>query len=400
MEEDFIFPIDEEPILIAPLGTNSLNDTRFSPTNVPRGGSQITTPINKTSVPPPHGLESRVPEPRVTTPTNKDQGSPPLRTTSSEGPERSTSNRVTGSQIIQKGVPSRVTEPPKNVPNREQRTIIREGTSENQKMQNETREESKRFPISYRQRLIESRDQQFRGNTRRKVSFELRDQERGGTEKKEVINAEDIQEQFSNSIPLRWNSDYSRWNLQVIRVPGDSHCLFHSICRGFYAPYIQEIKDGEKISRLSIVKQFRDEVATRLTSVQEGTDKTVYETLYGGSLAQQAAESVSDYSLKNMQETLRTNSFIGHAYLQLISDSIDKDIYILDLKNKDIYISHELLFSCRGNRPSIIILYDDVGQHYDLIGIKDVKGIIWTLLSPRHSFVMFLFGRIKELINP
>lgn len=190
-------------------------------------------------------------------------------------------------------------------------------------------------------------------------------------------------------------------------MPGDGHCLLHALCLAFYPPYILSTKNGVRTSRVQVVRTMRQELATALTQTSPNGYDTFYSYLYDGNLQRNAGE-VRDYSLSVMHNELRSSTFLGNGYLQLISDTINKDIYVLDAASHELYPSSELRYSCRGNRASIIVLYHKHNAHFSLIGVDEMQldgkgslvktGNIRALLSCNHSLIQSLQAQVKALI--
>ena len=73
-----------------------------------------------------------------------------------------------------------------------------------------------------------------------------------------------------------------------------------------------------------------------------------------------------------MKRSLRSNDWGDIRFLELISNVLDIDIYVVWNKTKDIYIlgDKELYYK---NRDSIIILNNE-NIHFDTIGLKQENG--------------------------
>jgi hypothetical protein len=99
-----------------------------------------------------------------------------------------------------------------------------------------------------------------------------------------------------------------------------------------------------------------------------------------------------------MQKQLDSSAFIGYGYMEFIGNCLNKDIYILEAVRQDIYITDELLFTIKGNRPSIVLYYIE-GGHYESVGLKLSDGTYATHFYPDHSFIKFLNEKVQHAIN-
>jgi hypothetical protein len=189
---------------------------------------------------------------------------------------------------------------------------------------------------------------------------------------------------------LEWNL-YS--NMVAISVDGDGSCYFHAIAKAFFRPYQLGIMNGVGISRRDIVRNFRNELADRLMSrsiPEDPSSPLVYDTLSNGTL-REFSNNVKEYSIENMIKELKSNSPVDYVYQELISNEINKDIYILSMVNKDVVKlgNPELYYK---NRKSIVLLYSP--GHYELVGIINENNDIRTIFEPSDPFIV----RLKERV--
>jgi hypothetical protein len=91
-----------------------------------------------------------------------------------------------------------------------------------------------------------------------------------------------------------------------------------------------------------------------------------------------------------MQQLLASNQHIGYGYMEYISDQVNKDIYILDGQRQDVYYNNEL--NLIKGRKSIVLYY--ANQHYETVGLRNVRGAVETHFSPDHPFIQFLRRRL------
>ena len=212
-------------------------------------------------------------------------------------------------------------------------------------------------------------------------------------------------------IRLKWNRNdpFHFDGLVKVKIPGDGHCFFHSVCRAFSDDYINEryrTKDGTyvRISRKDFVIGLRKELAYTLgNKVDPNDDKspTHYDTISRGNLADfvktGTGQQIEKYSLKNMQKELSSGSAVDGIYIEFISNIFKHDIYLLDLNERDVYIIGNDLDILYKNRNSIVLVY--TGNHYDVAGIETSNGKIITHFSHNNPFIKAIMKRIKEKIN-
>lgn len=182
-----------------------------------------------------------------------------------------------------------------------------------------------------------------------------------------------------------------------INTTGDGNCLFHAICNAFYKPYRTEMVNGQRMSRIEIVQNFRSELASTLGEVDpDDKNKRIrYETLGGGSLKELGDTGLRpEYTLKGLQSTLRSNVAMGDEIIPFIGEILHKSFYFLDTRTMDVYIPVSLPPE---DNPAIVLLYN--GYHYDLCAISESDGSITTYFSPNHPFILYIRNRIDDLKN-
>lgn len=185
-------------------------------------------------------------------------------------------------------------------------------------------------------------------------------------------------------IKVSWES--IPYRLCMIRSMGDGNCLFHCISNAFYKPYRTEMLDGKKISRIEIVERFRHELSDILG--REG----IYESLGNGSIKEMGDSGIYEYTLKGLQEALKTNSHMGDEIVPFIGELLDKAFFFLDVRTRDVYIPVDL--PPDGN-PCIVMFY--TGDHYDLCGIEEPNGSVSTYFSHEHPFIRYIRERISSI---
>lgn len=182
----------------------------------------------------------------------------------------------------------------------------------------------------------------------------------------------------------------------LIHSMGDGSCFFHSILRAFNRQYIESSRE----ERAKMAAMTREYLADALEEIDPKTNKTYYEGLSAGNLAE-LGKNYEPASLQFLQKLLRSKHSVSHEFHEAISNFFNLDIYILFRNTKDVYIldsNPELLYK---KRLSIFILYSQGGDegHYDVIGIKNSNGTISTLFSHNHYLVQSYLQRYQDLIK-
>ena len=210
---------------------------------------------------------------------------------------------------------------------------------------------------------------------------------------------------------LNWNqTPFSYPNMVRIDTIADGSCFFHAIANAYFIPYWENTLNGQPMSKHRFVTAMRNDLATRLgepvpTHPWGGANLTHYDLLSRGQLCE-FAKAVPRYSLENMQKELRSHSAVDNVYNEFISNQLNKDIYLLDAKKRDVFVTgddDDILYK---NRESIVVLYHP--GHYELVGIADPayanvsfppgsRDHIATLFSPQHSFIRAIRQRMKEI---
>lgn len=195
---------------------------------------------------------------------------------------------------------------------------------------------------------------------------------------------------------IRW-PQFSQWKVVRFSTPMDGNCLFHSISNAFFAPYHKEKLRGEHMSRYQIVSMLRHELSRKLGEpISKDPGAPTYYDLLNGGNTKVFSEAVPEFTLSNMKRELKSNNPLGFGYLEFIGNALEKDIYILEGKRCDIYSSHELPFTIKGNRKSIVLYY--IEGHYELVGLELADGTFATHFEPNHSFIRALNKRVNEII--
>lgn len=201
----------------------------------------------------------------------------------------------------------------------------------------------------------------------------------------QIINGENI----NSYTPFHWENGFTKWNTVRIDTPRDGSCLFHAILNSYFIPYHTGRLNDTIISKKELVRSLRKQIADKLSQPIDPLDQSspiYYDILSYGKLREEA-EVINEYSLSNMQKILDSDSFVGYGYLELISDLLNKDIYILDNQKQNVYITTEDYL--HKGRNSIVLLYID-DNHFELVGLLQNDGSIISYFDPNNPFIKFL----------
>jgi hypothetical protein len=182
-------------------------------------------------------------------------------------------------------------------------------------------------------------------------------------------------------------------NVVVLPTLGDGNCFFHSVLRAFNTNYI---KAKSITDRVNMARTFRNALADLLEETDPLTGKNYYSGLNNGEL-EKIAGGVKEYSLSALQKELRSSAPVDNIYQELISNSLNKDIYIIDGTKKDMYHVGSAFSLYYKGRNSIIIFY--VPGHFEVVGIKHSDGSIDTLFTPEHPLIQACKDRLLSFFR-
>ena len=180
--------------------------------------------------------------------------------------------------------------------------------------------------------------------------------------------------------------------LAKIAVPGDGSCFFHAILRAFYIEYI--LASNYQV-RQGYAKHLRDALANVLDEYNPITNVKYYDELSRGSLNTLVEEGMQSYSMTAMQNELRSGVAVDNLYHELVSDHLNRDIYIYNATLADVDVGFSELGLLYKGRNSIVLFYNSNAAHYELLGIQ-VPGsdIVETLFTPSHPLIQQLYRRM------
>lgn len=202
--------------------------------------------------------------------------------------------------------------------------------------------------------------------------------------------------------PMLWRGPFRYSNMVRLRTIADGSCFFHAIALAYFKPYIlQKYPNGSYFDRKEFIMKLRHDLAKTLSSRVNPSDPSspiYYDVISRGKL-RNFSKAVTRYSLENMTKELNSNRPVDNAYQELVSDLLNKDIYILDMIKQDVYVTgsdDDILIK---GRNSIVLLYiDDKSEtgHFELVGLNE-DGILKTVFSPNHRFIRAIQNRLENI---
>jgi hypothetical protein len=170
-------------------------------------------------------------------------------------------------------------------------------------------------------------------------------------------------------------------NLVKIPMIDDGSCYFHSVLRAFNTDYM---KTTAVFERINLARSFRNNLAVRLSEIDPITSQEYYDGLNNGSLAD-ISKGVKEYSKDYLRKELLSSGPVDNIYQELISNAINKDIYIIDMETMDMYNTGSSYMLYYKGRNSIVIAY--LQGRFETIGLKRSDGTINTVFTPEHPFI-------------
>jgi len=186
---------------------------------------------------------------------------------------------------------------------------------------------------------------------------------------------------------------FDKFDLHKIPVSGGGNCYFHGILMAYSIPYRTQKLGGRPLKRIDAVRSLRKDLSLRLTSnvdPDDETSPTVYESLGGGHMAVMGEET-KELNIINMISHIDSDEWCGEEVQELVSNELEKNIFYIDVKNKDVYCTSNIDFLYK-NRPSVVLIYD--GGHYDTCALKNKHGEYVTHFKFSNPFIQFLYNRL------
>lgn len=200
--------------------------------------------------------------------------------------------------------------------------------------------------------------------------------------------------------PLNWeNYSFKFPHMTRMGTYPDGSCMFHAIALSYFIPYRRGRINEMVLDRGEFIKELRLELSTKLGDIIDETDPdspSYYQVISRGGI-ESFGQYVPQYTLDAMKAELASSKAVDNAYNEFISDVLNKDIYLLDMVSRDVYVTGDDLDILYKERPSIVLLY--LPGHYELVGIRNNNGDIKTLFSPDHPFIQSIQRRLMEKIS-
>ncbi len=196
---------------------------------------------------------------------------------------------------------------------------------------------------------------------------------------------------------------YGFENFEIWRyaVPGDMHCFFHSVLLGYCTQYrIRKYNvngTGLSITRLQIVEGVRKTLAEKVSEY--------YTTLGEGAYPVFAKES-PEFRLDNLQKKIAGKYPVGLEVLELCTVCLKLNIFILDLRLGDVYITG---IEASPKYTCVVLLYTEIPLsseklnpkligHFELCGVSFENKVI-THFQYENPFIQLIRQRISQRKN-
>lgn len=171
--------------------------------------------------------------------------------------------------------------------------------------------------------------------------------------------------------------------MNYVSVPtiGDGSCFFHSIFMAVSSSY----QKANTYNRKKMVVSFRRDLSKIFQSQKQGSDKSWYEYLGNGNLA-----SLGVHPMEYYVKQLDSSSWVGNEYQELVSEVLDIDIYIIDLKKSKAlgtlypYIAGDDISCMYKGRLSVLVGASP--GHYQTLGVRDPK--LRLIFDPSDRIIM------------
>jgi hypothetical protein len=166
---------------------------------------------------------------------------------------------------------------------------------------------------------------------------------------------------------------------------GDGSCLLHSLLFCFNKTY----RKGDIKTKVKLTRDLRNNLSKVLRETNKKTNKTYYEELSRGEIKELSKE-LPQLKLNYMEKYLNSNNWLDIFYIELISNQLEVDIYIIN-NNGEVYNlgDNDIYYK---NRKSVILKYIDQA-HFEAVGIKFNK--IETLFD--NNF--FIIKKLRDKMN-
>lgn len=167
----------------------------------------------------------------------------------------------------------------------------------------------------------------------------------------------------------------------------DNSKFLHAFVQGFDRGYI---KSTPKV-KSEIVTKLRESLSEKLAEKIPNSNVTYYEYIFNGKI-KNVARSNSLYEYKNYMTTLKGDYLFTNEYIELISLIFDKDIFLFDIDNNELFIDPNIAKLVIKERNSVLIGYSET-EYFTLGLLEEDKNII-THFSPNNKFIKMLRSKM------
>lgn len=201
---------------------------------------------------------------------------------------------------------------------------------------------------------------------------------------------------------LNWTDEkFEYYNMVKFDTIGDGSCFLHALLMSFYKPY-----QMNRINRRQFVRDLRTNLSKKLESKVNPLDqesKIYYDIISNGNLREES-KFIPEFSQQSLVKDLDSNKYLSNIYNEFISDLLNRDIYILDMNKKDVYMTGTDFNILYKNRLSTVILYTqnikfETKNHYELIGILNSNNTVRVGFEPDDKFIISIRNRMNLLIK-
>lgn len=199
--------------------------------------------------------------------------------------------------------------------------------------------------------------------------------------------------------------------LFIYQVPGDGSCFFSSVLLAssklYRSPNSILLSNSNQQDReiwdqrTKLISDLRHHLADKLEDkVSNDNPISHYDSLANGEMREFAdTYGTDEYKLEQMQENLRRYRFWpNEIYLQYVSNILNLDIYILELKRRQPFLFVENGNVLTRNRRSIVLLYDELSGHFEPVGLIRRCQISDVNSKPQTDF--HTFQASSDLLQP
>ena len=147
---------------------------------------------------------------------------------------------------------------------------------------------------------------------------------------------------------------------RIRTIPGPSS-MIHAVLNAYWIPYRANKYNDNPIERAEIVWDIREEMARRLPELdnpEQSQYVRVYDILSKGLFQYLGQHGAMEYSINMMMgELMDREYFINDKYLELLSNHLNHDIYILCAATKDVWLmENQDVDTFYKNRAVVVIL--------------------------------------------